>query len=70
MAPRPGRGQKHFEAIIAAIELGLSNSCLEGVNAKIRLIQRRGYGFRNLNALTAAIHLCLGGVTIQLPTET
>jgi len=38
-------------------ELGLSNSRLEGVNAKIRLIQRRGYGFRNLNALTAAIYL-------------
>lgn len=64
------RIEKHFEAIIAAVELGLSNSRLEGTNAKIRLIQRRGYGFRNLNALTAAIYLCLGGVTIELPTET
>jgi transposase len=45
--------------------LGLSNSRLEGINAKIRLIQRRGYGFRNLDAL----YLCLGGITLNLPTE-
>jgi transposase len=63
------RIEKHFDAIIAAVELGLSNSRLEGINAKIRLIQRRGYGFRNLDALTAAIYLCLGGITLNLPTE-
>jgi len=40
------RIEKHSDAIIAAVELGLSNSRLEGINAKIRLIQRRGYGFR------------------------
>jgi transposase len=49
--------------------LNLSNSRLEGINAKIRLIQRRGYGFRNLDALSAAIFLCLGGITLNLPTE-
>jgi transposase len=63
------RIEKHFDAIIAAVELGLSNSRLEGINAKIRLIQRRGYGFRNLDALTAAIYLCLGGISLNLPTE-
>jgi hypothetical protein len=36
------RIEKHFDAIIAAVELGLSNSRLEGINAKIRLVQRRG----------------------------
>jgi transposase len=46
-----------------------ANSRLEGINAKIRLIQRRGYGFRNLDALSAAIYLCLGGITLDLPTE-
>ncbi|MEV8508134.1 hypothetical protein AB0368_25420 [Actinoplanes sp. NPDC051475] len=40
------------------------------MNAKIRLIQRRGFGFRNLDALTAAIYLCLGGVILDLPLET
>jgi transposase len=36
------RIEKHSDAIIAAVELGLSNSRLEEINAKIRLIQRRG----------------------------
>jgi transposase len=55
------RIEKHADAIVAAVELGLSNSRLESINAKIRLIQRRGFGYRNLDALTAAIYLCLGG---------
>lgn len=63
------RLRKHFDAITAAVQLGLSNSRLEGINAKIRLIQKRGYGFRNLDSLTAMIYLCLGGITITLPTE-
>ncbi|HJT91811.1 MAG TPA: transposase, partial [Mycobacterium sp.] len=50
--------------IPAIVELGRSNSRLEGINAKIRLIQRRGFGYRNLDALSAMIYLCLGGVTI------
>lgn len=64
------RLRKHFDAIIAAVELGLSNSRLEGINAKIRVIQRRGYGHPNPDSLTAMIHLCLGGITITLPTRT
>jgi transposase len=63
------RISKHFDAIVAAIELGLSNSRLEGINAKIRLIQRRGYGIRDLDSLTSMIYLCLGGITITPPTE-
>jgi transposase len=63
------RIRKHFEAIIAAVRLGLSNSRLEGINAKIRLIQRRGYGIRDIDSLTSMIYLCLGGITINLPTE-
>jgi transposase len=63
------RLRKHFDAVVAAVELGLSNSRLEGVNAKIRLIQRRGYGHRNLDSLIASVYLCLGGITINPPTE-
>jgi transposase len=59
----------YFDGICAAAELGLSNSRLEGINAKIRLIQRRGYGYHSLDALAATIYLCLGGITIQLPTH-
>lgn len=62
------RVRRHFDGIIAAVEHGLSNSRLEGINSKIRLINRRGYGHPNPDHLTAMIHLCLGGITIPLPT--
>jgi transposase len=64
------RLRKHFDAVIAAVELGLSNSRLEGINTKIRVIQRRGYGHRDPDALTAMIYLCIGGIDLSLPTET
>jgi transposase len=56
------------ERILAAIELGLSNSKLEGLNSKIRLINHRGYGHHSAAALIAMIYLCCGGITIELPT--
>lgn len=52
--------------ILAAVELGLSNSKLEGLNSKIRLINHRGYGHHTAAALIA-IYLCCGGITITLP---
>lgn len=61
--------RRYFDGIVAAVELGLSNSRLEGINAKIRLISRRGYGHRSPEALASMIYLCLGGITIQLPTQ-
>jgi transposase len=54
------------ERILAAIELGLSNSRLEGTNSKIRLINHRGYG-HSATAMIAMIYLCCGGVTVELP---
>jgi transposase len=63
------RIRKHFDAVVAARTLGLSNSRLEGINAKIRVIQRRGYGHPTPESLTAMIYLCLGGITINLPTQ-
>lgn len=62
--------RRHFAGIIATVTHGLSNSRLEGINAKIRLINRRGYGHPNPHHLIAMIHLCLGGITIPLPTQT
>lgn len=55
------------DRILAAVELGLSNSRLEGLNSKIRLINHRGYGHRSPAALIAMIYLCAGGITIELP---
>ena len=64
-----GRIRKHSAAIVAAIQLGLSNSRLEGINGKIRVIQRRGYGHPTAESLIAMIHLCLSGIVITLPTQ-
>jgi transposase len=61
------RIRAHFDGIIASVHHGLSNSRLEGINAKIRLINKRGYGHPNYESLTAMVHLCLGDVTIPLP---
>lgn len=58
------------ERIVAAVELGLSNSKLEGLNSKIRLINHRGYGHHSAAAVISMIYLCCGGITVQLPTET
>ena len=60
--------RKNREAILAAVELGLSNSKLEGLNSKIRLINHRGYGHHSANAVIAMIYLCCSGITIELPT--
>lgn len=57
------------DRILAAVQLGLSNSKLEGLNSKVRLINHRGYGHHTAAALIAMIYLCCGGVTVELPTD-
>lgn len=64
------RFHEHFEPILAAIELGISNALIEGINAKIRLINARGYGHHSAQTLTSMIYLCLGGLHVTLPTKT
>jgi len=59
----------HRRDILAAVRLGLSNSKLEGLNSKIRLINHRGYGHHSAAAVIAMIYLCCGGITVELPTE-
>ena len=62
--------RRNRDGIIAAVNLGLSNSKLEGLNSKTRLINHRGYGHHSAAALIAMIYLCSGGITIELPTQT
>ncbi len=64
------RLEVYFEEIITAIELGISNALIEGINAKIRLINARGYGHHSAQTLTSMIYLCLGGLQVKLPTTT
>lgn len=63
------RVRRHITGIVAAVEWGLSNSRIEGINAKIRLINNRAHGHRSATALIASIHLTLGGITVPLPTQ-
>ena len=60
----------YFDPILAALELGLSNALPESINAKIRLINARGYGHHSAQTLTSMIYLCLGGLQVTLPTRT
>ena len=59
---------KHRAAIEACLHTGLSNGLTESVNTKIRLITRRGYGYRNVHALIALAKLSLGLHQPALPT--
>jgi hypothetical protein len=63
------RFQVYFQPILAAIELKLSNVLIESINAKIRLINARGYGHHSAQTLTSMIYLTLGGLHPQLPTR-
>jgi transposase len=64
------RLQVYFEEVITAIELGISNALIEGINAKIRLINARGYGHHSAETLTSMIYLTIGGLRPKLPTRT
>jgi transposase len=63
------RIRRHRDGILATVELGFSNSRLEGINAKIRLINARAYGHHSVDSLASMIYLVLGGINIKLPTE-
>jgi len=56
------------EAIVNAIQLGLSNARLEAMNSTVRLISHRSRGFRRIESLLAMITLVCGRVPITLPT--
>jgi transposase len=63
------RIRHHFDGIMAAIAHRLSNSRIEGINAGIRLIQRRANGYASLDNLIEMIHLCHGGAATRLPAR-
>lgn len=56
--------------IANALTFKLTNARVESLNTKIRLIIRRAYGFRSVEALKAMIQLCLAGYTRPLPGRT
>ncbi len=55
--------------IVNAIEAGISNGRVEGLNTKVRLLVRRAYGFHSAEAALALVMLACGPITLQLPHE-
>jgi transposase len=57
------------ELILNAVEHGISNGRVEGMNTKVRLIVRRAYGFHSAEAALALVMLAAGPIKLQLPHE-
>jgi transposase len=53
--------------IANALTYRLTNARVESLNLKIRLLIRRAYGFRSVEAPRAMILLCLAGYARPLP---
>src|SRR5206468_723852 len=60
--------RSHRDGILAAIDVGLSNGRLEGLNNKIGMLKHRAYGFHTAAALIAMIFLCCTKLSLGLPT--
>jgi transposase len=61
--------RRYHDGIIGAIESGLSNGRLEGLNSKVRLLSHRAFGFHSPEALMALIYLCCSGIDVPLHTD-
>jgi len=59
----------HRDGILAAVRLGLSNGRIEGLNARVRLIVRRAFGFHSAQAAAALVMLSCGPIELTLPHE-
>ncbi len=59
----------HRKGILAAISLGINNGRVEGLNNRVRLIVRRGYGFHTATAALALVLLTCGPIELHLPHE-
>jgi transposase len=59
----------HRDGILATIRLGLSNGRVEGLNNRVRLIVRRGFGFHTAGAALALVMLSCGPIDLHLPHQ-
>ena len=57
------------DLILNAVEQGISNGRVEGLNTKVRLLIRRAYGFHSADAALALVMLAAGPITLTLPHE-
>ena len=59
--------KRHFTAIVAAAEMGITNARMEAINNKIKLVIRAAYGFRNMNNMLSMIMMTCSSVRPRLP---
>ena len=57
------------DLILNAVEHGISNGRVEGLNTKVRLLVRRAYGFHSADAALALVMLAAGPIELKLPHE-
>jgi len=62
----------HLSGILAYIRSRLTNGLVEGLNAKLRMVNRRAYGYHSAPALIAMLFLTCGGIQLNpaLPSPT
>jgi len=61
--------RRYRAGILAAIRLGLSNSRMEALNSKVRLLSHRSFGFHGPEPLIALIYLSCTGLIIDPPLQ-
>lgn len=61
--------RQYRAGILGAVEHGLSNGRLEGLNSRLALINHRAAGFHSASAFIALAMLCVGGFTPVLPHQ-
>jgi transposase len=59
--------REHKVRIYAAVAHGLTNARVESLNQKLRLLMRRAFGFRSVEALIGLAWLAHGGLCPPLP---
>jgi transposase len=57
------------DLILNAVEHGISNGRVEGLNTKVRLLVRRAYVFHSADAALALVMLAAGPIDLTLPHE-
>lgn len=59
--------KRHFHAIVATANHGLSNARMEAINNKITLLIRTAFGFRNTDNMLAMVMLTCSDIHPRLP---
>ena len=56
--------RSHLDNIMSYFKHRITNAIAEGLNSKIATIQKRAYGFRNLDNFITAIYFHCGGLDL------